>query len=157
MDLHNAGRRPSLGKSPVVHDPSCLGCGEACGPVPSERFPGGLSFRQPCSFGSLSGWPTVRFFGASSPLTPAPVDSFRVTATGGPSTPGGSDWATLDGVIMGPGDATVSTPWQSVELTHYPYLPDARQPVNWGFSTSQYNNYDLASFTVEYRYYTPMS
>ena len=56
---------------------------------------------------------------------------------------------------MGPGDATVSTPWRPVDLTHHPYLPDARQPVNWGFSTAN-NNYDLASFTVEYRYYTPV-
>ena len=123
--------------------------------MPSERFPGGLSFRQPCSNGTLD-WPTVRFFGASPPLTPAPTDSFRVTATGGPTTPGGSDWGTLYGVVMGPGDATVSTPWRPVDLTHHPYLPDATQPVNWSFSTSQNNNYDLASFTVEYRYYTPV-
>ena len=140
----------SLGKSPVVEDPSCQSCGEVCGPVPSERFPGGLSFRHPCNFYL----PAVGFWGASPPLTPAPVDSFRITATGGPTTLGGSDSGTLDGVVIGPGDATVSTPWQSVNLTQYPYLPDARQPVNWGFSTA--NNYDLASFTVEYRYYTPV-
>ena len=71
-------------------DPACNGCGEACGPVPSDRFPDGLSFRQPCSFSSLGGWPTVRFFGASPPLTPAPADSFLASpSTGGPTTPGG--------------------------------------------------------------------
>ena len=144
----------SLGKPPVVDDPSCNGCGEACGPVPSDRFPGGLSFRQPCNV-LVSYWPAVGFWGASPPLTPAPVDSFRVTATGGPTTPGGSDWGALSGVLMGPGDATVSTPWRLVDLIHHPYLPEATLPINWGFSTSQ-NSYDLASFTVKYRYYVPV-
>ena len=49
-----------------VYDPSCLGCGEVCGPVPSDRFPGGLSFRQPCSFG----YAAVEHFAAAPPDVP---------------------------------------------------------------------------------------
>jgi hypothetical protein len=143
----------SPGSAPV-YDPHCLGCGESCGPVPSERFAGGLSFRQPCSI--FTYWPARAYFGARAPVRPAPVDSFRVTATGGPTTPGETDVANFDGIPMGPGDVAVSTPWTPVEPTRHPYLPDARQPMNWGFSTSMDNNYDVASFTVEYRYYAPV-
>ena len=135
-----------------VYDAGCNGCGEVCGPVPSERFPGGLSFRQPCDFG----YAAERYFGASPPVVPAPVDSFRVTATGGPTAPGDTDVASFDGIVMGPGDASVTTPWEGVELDEYPYLPDARLPITWDVSTSQENDYDIASFTVEYRYYVPV-
>ena len=84
------------GRGPV-YDPSCLGCGEVCGPVASDRFPGGLSFRQPCTFG----YAAVRFFAVSPPVVPAPVDAFRVTATGGPTTPGDTDIAHFDGACPG--------------------------------------------------------
>ncbi len=134
-----------------LYDPGCNGCGETCGPVPSTRFPGGLSFQQPCSFG----YAALGLFGASPPLTPAPVDSFRVTAVGGPTTPGDSDIASFAGATMGPGDVTVSTPWQPVELDDYPYLPDRTQPVTWSVSTDTENDYDIATFTVEYRSYVP--
>jgi hypothetical protein len=56
---------------------------------------------------------------------------------------------------MGPGDVTVSTPWQPVELDDYPYLPDRTQPVTWSVSTDTENDYDIATFTVEYRSYVP--
>jgi hypothetical protein len=134
-----------------VYDPSCLGCGEVCGPVPSDRFPGGLSFRQPCSFG----YAAVAYFAAAPPVVPAPVDAFRGTATGGPTTPGDTDTAGFAGLVMGPGDATVTTPWLDVDLDSYPYLPDAERPIGWRVSTSDQNDYDIASFTVEYRYYVP--
>jgi len=136
-----------------VYDPSCLGCGEVCGPVPSDRFPGGLSFRQPCSFG----YAAVQHFAAAPPDIPAPVDAYRVSATGGPTTPGGSDVAHVDALVLGPGDATVTTPWESVDLDAYPYLPEARCPMSWAVSTSQGNDYDIASFTLEYRYYVPVT
>ncbi len=136
-----------------VYDPSCLGCGEVCGPVPSDRFPGGLSFRQPCSFG----YAAVRYFAASPPDVPAPVDAFRVTATGGPTTPGDTDIAHFSGLVLGPGDAAVTTPWQEVDLDSYPYLPEARSPMTWAVSTVDLNDYDIASFTVEYRYYAPVA
>ncbi len=76
-----------------VYDPSCLGCGEVCGPVASDRFPGGLSFRQPCNFG----YAAVRYFAAAPPVVPAPVDAYRVTASGGPTTPGDTDVARFGG------------------------------------------------------------
>jgi hypothetical protein len=105
------------------------------------------------------------------------VDSYRITATGGPTTPGAPDVGTLTdawsngyvtavGLTMGPGDATVSTQWQPVALTSYPFVPRGNQPVTWRFSTfgcpsclpppSEENSYDLASMTVEYRYYLPV-
>jgi len=136
-----------------VYDPSCLGCGEVCGPVPSDRFPGGLSFRQPCSFG----YAAVEYFAAAPPDVPAPVDTYRVSATGGPTTPGDSDVAHLGGVVLGPGDTAVTTPWLDVDLDSYPYLPDAERPMRWAVSTSEQNDYDIASFTVEYRYYVPVA
>ena len=136
-----------------VYDPSCLGCGEVCGPVPSDRFPGGLSFRQPCSFG----YAAVEYFAAAPPDVPAPVDTYRVSATGGPTTPGDSDVAHLGGVVLGPGDTAVTTPWLDVDLDSYPYLPDAERPMRWAVSTSDQNDYDIASFTVEYRYYVPVA
>ena len=136
-----------------VYDPSCLGCGEVCGPVPSDRFSGGLSFRQPCSFG----YAAVEYFAAAPPDVPAPVDAYRVSATGGPTTPGDSDVAHFDGLVLGPGDATATTPWEYVDLDAYPYLPDARRPMSWAVSTSQENDYDIASFTLEYRYYVPVA
>jgi hypothetical protein len=138
------------GPGPVL-DPSCLGCGEVCGPVLSDRFPGGLSFRQPCDFG----YAAVRYFAAPAPVVPAPVDAFRVTATGGPTTPGDTDTAKLAGLVLGPGDASVTTPWEDVDLDAYPYLPDAQRPLTWDVSTSDQNDYDIASFTLEYRYYVP--
>ena len=135
-----------------VYDPSCLGCGEVCGPVASDRFPGGLSFRQPCDFG----YAAVRYFAAAPPVVPAPVDAYRVTASGGPTTPGDTDVARFGGLVLGPGDATVTTPWLDVDLDSYPYLPDAERPIRWRVSTSDENDYDIASFTVEYRYYVPV-
>ena len=87
---------------------------------------------------------------------PAPVDAFRVTATGGPTTPGDSDIAHFDGLVLGPGDAAATTPWQAVDLDSYPYLPEAERPITWAVSTSEENDYDVASFTVEYRYYAPV-
>jgi flagellar hook assembly protein FlgD len=139
------------GQGPV-YDPSCLGCGEVCGPVPSDRFPDGLSFRQPCSFG----YAAVEYFAAAPPDVPAPVDAYRVSATGGPTTPGDSDVAHFDDLVLGPGDATATTPWEQVDLDAYPYLPDAGRPMRWAVSTSQENDYDISTFTLEYRYYVPV-
>jgi hypothetical protein len=120
--------------------------------VPSDRFPDGLSFRQPCSFG----YAAVEYFAAAPPDVPAPVDAYRVSATGGPTTPGDSDVAHFDDLVLGPGDATATTPWEQVDLDAYPYLPDAGRPMRWAVSTSQENDYDISTFTLEYRYYVPV-
>ena len=50
--------------------------------------------------------------------------------------------------MLGPGDTTVTTPWLDVDLDAYPYLPDAERPMSWAVSTSQQNDYDIASFTL---------
>jgi hypothetical protein len=146
-----AAAAAATGPHPTV-DPGCNGCLEVCPPVPSDRYPNGLSFLQPCDFGYAS----VRWFGAGPPFAPAPVDSFRVSATGGPPVPGGSGVGYLDEIAMGPGDTTVSTPWRQVDLVHHPYVPDGTQPMSWAFSTSQGNDYDVATFTLDYRYYAPV-
>ena len=130
----------------------CNGCTETCSPEASERFDDGLSFR-PCP--STSGWATIGRFGSDVPFPEAPVDSFRVTATGGPTTPGGSDRGGIAGTPTNPGDASTTTPWRPVHLTSHPFLPDQDRPAIWTFSTSESNSYDVATFTLEYRHYVP--
>ncbi len=131
----------------------CNGCGESCGPVASERFPDGLSFR-PCTAPYY--WGTAGYFGSDVPFPEAPVDSYRVTASGGPTTPGSSDQGRLSGTPIGPGDAAATTPWRSVDLTGDPFLPAQDRPVTWTFATVPPNSYDVATFTVEYKHYVPV-
>lgn len=130
----------------------CNGCGESCSPVGSDRFMDGLSFR-PCSDPFY--WGTVEYFGSDVPFPEAPVDSYRVTASGGPTTPGSSDQGRLGGTPIGPGDASATTPWSAVDLTGHPFLPAQDRPVAWTFATDRINSYDVATFTVEYRHYVP--
>ncbi len=129
----------------------CNGCGDVCSPVPSERYPGGLSFR-PCT--SPSDYATLGLYGSDVPFVEAPVDSYRITATGGPTTPGGDDQGSLSGTATEP-DGSTSTPWQAVRLTGRPFLPDQDRPVTWSFTTDGDDSYDLDTFTVDYRYYVP--
>ena len=131
----------------------CNGCGESAGPVPSERFPDGLSFRAATESWQ---WGTAAYFGSDVPFAEAPVDTYRVTATGGPTVPVSPDQGRLDGIVVGPGDATVTTPWRSVNLTGDPFLPGMDLPVTWSFQTARDNSYDVATFTVEYRHYVPV-
>jgi hypothetical protein len=136
----------------------CNGCADYCAPVSSTRFPGGLSFR-PCE--SPYFFDTRSYFAAYAPvLVPAPVDRFRVTSTGGPATPGGTDVGrlvvaekTLTPTPAGDGSAT--SPWSRVSLDRYPYLPEAGTPVFWSFGAGDPNAYDVASFTIDYRHYVP--
>lgn len=130
----------------------CNGCGESCDPVASARFPDGLSFR-PCT--ESWQWGAAEYFGSGVPFAVAPADSYRVTATGGPTVPGSPDQGHLDGTPIGPGDASATTRWQPVDLSGDPYLPARQQPVVWTFTTLRPSSYDLASFTVEYRHYVP--
>ncbi len=135
--------------------PTCQGCGEICSPVPSQRFAGGLSFLA-CTTGSSH--TTAAWFVSSAPVDPSPVDTYRITATGGPTTPGDatSTGSLGNGGTLGPGDDTETTPWLPVRLGIPPYLPDQTRAVFWGFSTSGSSSYDVATFTVEYRSYVPV-
>ena len=128
-----------------VSPPGCNGCGDYCSPVDSSRFPGGLSFAT-----CWSNWSYARF-GLPLPFAAAPADTYRVTVTGGPPVAGGAGTGRLDGIDMGPGDATVTTRWKAVDLGHHPYLPEQDLAATWEFSATP--EYDLASFTVEYRHY----
>jgi hypothetical protein len=136
-----------------ISPPGCNGCGEGCSPVDSDRFPGGLSFRDCLGYGYDA--QSYARFALPLPFAAAPVDTYRVTATGGPPTAGGTGAGKLSGLTMGPGDATVTTGWGSVDLSHYPYLPEQDLAATWGFTTTQ--DYDLASFTVEYQHYVEVS
>ena len=140
----------SLGKSPVVEDPSCQSCGEVCGPVPSELVPRRPQLPAPVQLlpagGGLLGRESAADARAGRLLPhhrDGSADHSRRERQWntrrrrhGPRRRDG-----LDAVAVRQPDPV-------------PWPPDARQPVNWGFSTA--NNYDLASFTVEYRYYTPV-
>jgi hypothetical protein len=132
----------------------CPGCHEGCTPVPSDRFAGGLSFRAcPGHASDARAW-----FSAAPPVTASPSDAFRITATGGPATPGTTDVGSLSGyATLGPGDGSVRTPWLSPGLVDPPYLPDQQAAATWGFSTSGGDGFDVASFTVEYRYWVPVT
>ena len=85
----------------------CNGCGETCSPVASRALRGRARFR-PCP--STVGWATIGHFGSDVPFPEAPVDSYRVTATGGPTTPGGTDGGRLAATPTDPGDASTTTP-----------------------------------------------
>lgn len=132
----------------------CIGCVESCDPVPSVRFPDGLSFR-PCA--ETWQWGTAEYFWSGAPFVEAPVDSYRITAAGGPTSPGSSDEGRLGTTPIGPGDDSATTPWQRVSLTSQPFLPARRRSVTWTFSTVRPNSYDVATFTVEYQHYVPVS
>lgn len=99
--------------------------------------------------------------GAVCPSWP-PVDTYRVTATGGPPTVGGTGSGWLSDQVIGPGDATVTTAWFDVHPEAYPYLPGRDLAATWNFGTTAGDDprtttsYDVASFTVEYRRYVPM-
>jgi hypothetical protein len=133
------------------HFGGCNGCPETCGPSASERFSGGLSYR-PCP--PTSGWHTVGYYGSDVPFPEAPVDRYRITATGGPTVPGGTDEGNLSGAT-GSGDGSITTAWTSAHTTGHPFLPDQDRPVTWTFATYGSNSYDVATFTIEYRYYQP--
>ena len=146
VDLKPADTQRASFPSP----PGCNGCGEYCSPVDSTRFPGGLSFTRCWSNWSYAG------FGLPLPFAAAPTDTYRVTVSGGPPTAGGTGTANIGGIMMGPGDATVTTSWRAVDLGHSPYLPEQDIAATWQFSSSA-PDYDLASFTVEYQHYVEAS
>jgi hypothetical protein len=132
------------------YSPGCNDCGMSCRATPSRRFPGGVSFHGCTSFSFAT-----TYFVATPPLTAAPVDTFRITATGGPSTPGSDDVGSIAGQTIGPGDASATTPWRRVRLNVPPYLSGQQRAVTFWFGTSDDNSYDVATFTIEYRYYVP--
>ena len=130
----------------------CNSCIESADPVASDRFPEGLSFRAaPESWQ----WGTAAYFASDVPFAEAPVDTYRVTATGGPTTPGSGDQGSLDGTPVGPGDATVTIPWRPVHLVRRDFLPSQALPVTWSFLTARENSYDVATFAIDYRHYVP--
>jgi hypothetical protein len=121
--------------------------------VASERFDGGLSFRE-CDFEYAD---TTGFLASDVPFDEAPVDTFRITSTGGPTEPGSSDIGNLNGTPTAEGDSSTTSDWLPVWLTRYPHLPAKDRPVSWTFGTSDDESYDVATFTVDYRHWVPAS
>jgi hypothetical protein len=121
-----------------------------CPPIASARFPSGLSFGTDCPAGA------GQSFGWAPPFEAAPVDTYRVTAVGGPTTPGAPDIGHLHDAILGPGDGSGTTSWLPADLDGQPFLPDGSLAATWGFWTNESNAYDLASFTIEYRHWVPV-
>ena len=111
-------------------------------PVASDRFPGGWSFR------SGSG-PADSIYTVEGDTG---HERFRVTATGGPTTPGDLDTAWLSGTQL-QGDGTFTTPWIPVTLTSTRLMAQG----SWGVRTYGGNDYDVASYTVEQTYFAPAS
>ena len=124
--------------------------------MPSQRFLGGLSF-PPCSLGNGFGPPTYASFAVRPDIVAAPVDSYRVSVSGGPTIPGGADVGELDGRVVGPGDVTSTGEWSPLDLHDYPFLPSGKAVLPWTFGTEDSNSYDVANFTVEYRHYVPVT
>ena len=131
------------------------GCNDcaSCSPVPSDRFEGGLTFA-PCDFEFAS---NIGHFAADVPFDAAPVDSYRITATGGPTEPDSSDTGNLHGTPTAEGDSSTTSDWASVRLTEYPHLPGQDRPVDWWFSAPDDDSYDVATFAIEYRHWVPAS
>ncbi|HXH78310.1 hypothetical protein [Nocardioides sp.] len=137
----------------------CLSCEDFVEPVPSDRFPGGLSYRP----AGVSSWGSRTI---PLPFPAAPVDTYRVSAFGGPTTPGAPDVGILygsGGSARTPvGDGTTTVPWGPVGVDDLPFLPSGTQPIGWRFladysyELNRHQSYDVASFTVEYRYYAPV-
>jgi len=138
----------------------CNSCEDLVPPVPSDRFEGGLSFR-PDDLSAAS------YMGIPIPFPAAPVDTYRVSAFGGPTTPGSTDVGLLfatGGEARTPvGDGTTTVPWGPVRVDGPPFLPTGTQPVPLYFRSDQrediyatHMSYDIASFTVDYRYYAPV-
>lgn len=132
----------------------CNGCADTCDPVASERFARGLSYR-PCP----DTWGTISRDALGPPFAAAPVDSFRVGVTGGPTTPGASDAGSL---VVGStatevtGEGTTLSGWHRVVLDDAPYLSQGWYATSWDFYTSAPASYDVASFTIEYQHYVPV-
>lgn len=138
------------------------GCGDVAPTSgPSTRFPGGVSLSR---YNDVNrSWES---YGHSPDLPDgwSTADRFRVTATGGPTTPGAADVTTLAAHPWGPedppnavtmtGDGTFTTAWQPVEPDVGLY-DDDRPQVRWSASATRPNSYDVASYTLDYTYYVP--
>lgn len=130
-------------RCPVLR--GCNGCSDFCGPVNSDRFLDGLTFR-PCTLPYQFG--AIGHFSTDVPFAAAPADSYRITAVGGPTTPGAPDEAQVGDARLGPEDASATTAWQGVDLSGDPFLPTRTQPVIWSVGAERTNSYDVAAFTV---------
>lgn len=111
-------------------------------PVASDRFPGGMSFRS--GAGPADGIYTVQ--------AETGHEQLRVTATGGPTTPGDPDTASLNGTQM-QGDGSFTTPWIPIKLSPSGLMAQG----SWAVRTAGGNDYDVATFTVEQTYFAPAS
>lgn len=126
-----------------------------CPPAPSERFDGGITV-------GVTGDCELALFrpDVEVPFRLDPSTSWRVSVTGGPTTPGDPDQGTVsvrDGyggleTPTVPGDGTTTTAWGQVTDLEW------AKPEDWVFWLTVGDpgtSYDVAEFTVEVRYWTP--
>ncbi|MFC6344734.1 hypothetical protein ACFP8W_22330, partial [Nocardioides hankookensis] len=113
------------------------------GPVASDRFPGGWSYR---SEGSGTAQSVNAVYGETG------HEQFRVTVTGGPTTPGDPDTAMLSGTQM-QGDGSFMSGWIPITMS------DLRLKAYgaWSVTTQGGNDYDTESVTIEQTYFAPAS
>jgi len=143
--------------------PGCNSCGDVprCGGVvPSDRFAqeGALSYRSGTDCAPNSMGPFTSNALSLHELAPR-AGRTSVSVFGGPTTPGASDQGYLSitgyagetGASTGPdtSDHTSATPW-----TNFTW----RRPlVGWSFGTPDGSSYDVATFTVRFKFLTPRS
>ncbi|KQW43996.1 hypothetical protein ASC77_21625 [Nocardioides sp. Root1257] len=124
------------------------GCGtDSCGPVGSDRYADGLSFRSGPGCGAGATHPSTADFLA---VGDTGHEQIRVTATGGPSTPGAPDTASLSGTTM-QGDGSFVSPWIPLHVPH----GGLTAAGVWSVTTQSGAAYDVASFSVEQTYFAP--
>ena len=172
---------PPASAATWTYPPGCQGCEEhpLCGTVtPSQRFaqPGALSFRSGEDCGtSPSQWAASRHF-VYEPHEAAPraYGTVRLSAFGGPTTPGAADQGTLAveyrtfdhfGGSSSHAVSTTTGPTAGDHTTTAPTVPfDSTSSLNqgpevhgfeWDFRTAEGANYDVAAFTATYTFLTP--
>ena len=137
----------TAGLRPVVH----WAAARCCGPVPSDRFAGGLSFRQPCTL-RLRRRRVLR----AAPPDVRPGRRLPRHRHRRSDDAGCTDIAHLERARPRPGtrrdDALgVASTWTPTRTCR------TQASDELGVSTSDENDYDIASFTVEYRHYVPVA
>lgn len=124
-----------------------------CAPRPSTRFPDGVTVP---SAGCHNGFFIPRF---DLPVPMDPDVSYRLTVAGGPTESGSGDGAfvvvrDVNDILETPtpvGDTTTTSDWGAP----HPYLWDRpAEPVGWVRTTGG-ASYDVATVTLELRYWTP--
>jgi flagellar hook assembly protein FlgD len=131
-------------------------CARVCPPVASERFAGGLSMRRyaDCDVAAYGSFVLDTSIDRLDPVR----DIVRISATGGPTTPGGKGWANLKNAWAieattpaGDGTTTIETFRASTRSASFSVV----SPSSISWTMLNPTTYDVAEFTVDVWHYTP--